>query len=321
METKKMQAEIPKEVASTGFWVLALGGAGKASARSVQKLYKAANNPFPIKTSAMDSDPTDFKFFDYFANIAPTRESVSAMTCNPERYGPACKTILYQHPSLLDLETLGHGARTSRIITQAAFELFEGEIVKVMRKAIHSLLKEGRFQRIQPVILASLGGGTGSAGVILLLDFLNDVTMKNQIMLGLSPDLLARPVAFVIDAYAHALQQHNDISPIWILSNIYATRVELAEYEKKGKGYQYVFHLGLGNDAGAVFSTIEQVCEANGLLAFEWMSNYSSFKSRAVDGLDFYKETCRYQGDDVPELFFPEDEIPEYGTKPNAKIN
>ena len=129
--------------------------------------------------------------------------------------------------------------------------------------------------------------------------------------LGLQPDLVVKPTAFVIDAYAHALQQYNDVAQNWILANIYAARTELAEHEKAGMGYQYVFHLGLGNDAGAVFSTIEQVCEANGLMAWEWMANYKLFKSRAVDGLDFYKERCRYTGSDVPEGWVSAAEIPE----------
>ena len=123
-------------------------------------------------------------------------------------------------------------------------------------------------------------------------------------MLGLPPDLIARPSGFLINAYSHAIQQRNPTSRDWILSNIYASRVELAECEKQGKGFQYALHIGLGNDAGAVFSTIEQVCEANGLMAWEWMATYPRFKSLAINGLDFHKENGRYVGDDDPETIF-----------------
>lgn len=306
-----------KEDMRLGFLVIATGGAGKTSARRAHKRHKAAGSPFSMCTMAIDTDPTEFEFYDFAINIAPTREAISAMACNPERYGPACKAIVRQHPYLLESETLGHGARTNGIITQAAFELFERQIIKGLQRAIHSLLRQGQLERILPVVVSSLGGGTGSASVILLQDFFVDATKKTQIMLGLPPDLLARSVAFVIDPYTHVLQQCNDIAPDWILSNIYATRVELAEYEKLGKGYQYTFHLGLGNDSGAVFSTIEQVCEANGLLVWEWMANYAMFKSRAVDNLDFFKESSRYKGNDVPEHFFTKGEIPPYGDKVN----
>jgi len=113
--------------------------------------------------------------------------------------------------------------------------------------------------------------------------------------------LPVRPTAFVVDAYAHALQQRDNTTRDRILANIYAARTELAELEKLGMGHQYFFHLGLGNTAGAIFSTIEQVCKANGLMAWEWMANYRLFKSYAVNNLDFNKETGRYDGDDIPE--------------------
>ena len=86
----------------------------------------------------------------------------------------------------------------------------------------------------------------------------------------------------------------------------------LAEYEKAGKGCMYTIHLGLGNNAGAVFSAIDMVCEANGLLAWEWMANYTLFRSRTTDTLDFTRETCRYQGDDIPESRIPKQERPPY---------
>lgn len=314
METKISTAgsNAQWEGTTPSYLLIGTGGAGKKSVQSAKKQHEAAGNPFQMLTVAIDTDITGFQEFDSAINIAPTREAVSAMQENPERYGPACRAIAKHHPDLLDLETLGHGARTNRLITQAAYELYEGRIMKTLQQAIHSLLRKGQSRDILPVILTSFGGGTGSASSILLPSLFADPTKKSQMTLGLPPDVVVRSTAFVIDAYAHALQQHNDVAPNWILANIYATRTELAELEKAGMGYQYVFHLGLGNDAGAVFSTIEQVCEANGLMAWEWMANYKLFKSRAVDGLDFYKERCRYRGDDVPETQAPTEDIPEY---------
>ena len=151
-----------------GFLVIAAGGAGKKSVQSAKKQHQAAGNPFYMHTVAIDTDPSDFQEFDSAINIAPTREAVSAMEENPERYGPACRAIVKDHPELLDTETLGYGARTNRPITQAAFELYEGRIMKHLQKAIHSLLRKGQSRDILPVVLTSLGGGTGSASIILL---------------------------------------------------------------------------------------------------------------------------------------------------------
>ena len=314
---KETVASVPNggratEITYPGFLVLALGGAGKDSALSAKRQHQAAGEPFVMHTIAVDADPTDFEGFASAIHIALTREAVSAMASNPQLYGPACQAIVRHHPHLVESETLGNGARTHRIITQAAFEFFEQPITKGLRSAVHATLRQGPFTRIQPVFLASLGGGTGSAAAVLLLDYFTNTNKRNDMMLGLPPDLVARPTGFLIDAYTHAIQQHNAVTPDWILSNIYGTRAELAEYEKQGKGYQYALHLGLGNDAGAVFSTIEQVCEANGLLAWEWMATYPRFKSRAVDGLDFHKDNARYGGDDVPEAFFAVQEWPPY---------
>lgn len=302
-----------------GFLVIAIGGAGKDSAKSAKKQHRAAGSPFPLLFTAIDTDPVDFDVFDFAIDIALTREAVNAMASNPRRYGPACRAIVEKHPDLLNSEALGHGARMTRLFTQTAFELFEERILKGLRAAIHELLRQGQFQRIQPVIIASFGGGTGSAGVILSQDFFMDGIKKRQITLGLQPDLVARPVLFCVDGYAHALQQTNDVAPDWILANVYATRVELAEYEKAGKGYQYSFHLGLGNCAGAIFATIQQVCEANGAMCWEWMANFARFKAHVVNNLDFYIDACRYQGDDVAESHHPKDEIPDYGKKPDGE--
>ena len=295
------------------FLVIADGGAGKKSALRSQRRHESAGAPFPMYTLAIDTDPLGFEAFDGAIHIAPDHQSVSAMMSNPERYGPACQDIVKHHRHLVDPETLGKGARTSRILTQVGFELYDRQIVEGLRKAMQALLQGGRGGRIQPVVLTSLGGGTGSTALILLPEYFSRGAKKDWMTLGLSPEAVANPVAFVIDPYIHALQQTNDVSPDWILGNIYATRVELAELEKQGKGYEYVFHLGLGNDAGAVFASIDQVCDANGLIAWEWMAAFPEFKGRAVDGLDHYKHSCRYRGDDLPERVFPESQIPPYG--------
>ncbi len=297
---------------SSAYLLIAAGGAGKSSVIAVKKQHQAACSPFPLKELAIDTDKTSFNEFDFVIDIAQTQDTVAAMVANPQRYGRACRAIVEDHPQLLDFETLGHGARTSRPITQSSFEVYEDLIKKGMREAIHSLLRQGQCRRIIPVVLASLGGGTGSAAAVLLLDIFMDPLKKSQIVIGLPPDLVARPVLFCIDAYPHALTQTNDVAPDWILANVYATRVELAEYEKRGAGYEYVFHIGLGNDSGAIFSTIEQACEINGQLCWEWMAGYARFKARAVDGLDFTKNTSRYLGDDIPENDIPKEFHPPY---------
>jgi hypothetical protein len=306
----------PAVSASPGFLVIALGGAGKLSASSAIKQHRAENCPFLLYSFALDTEPTGLDGFDSSLNIAPTREAVQAMAVNPRRYGPACTAIATRHRYLLEGDVLGMGARSSRIITQAAFELNPQRIVESLRSAIHALLRQGRFERIQPVVVASSGGGTGSAAVVLITEYFADTKANKRMLLGLPSDLVAKPVAFLLEAYAHAIQQQNEVSPDWILSNSYAARVELAEREKRGLGYQYTFHLGLGNASGAVFPSIEEACEINGLLAWEWMANYAHFKMRAVDQLDFYAESCRYHGDDVPELFFPPEELPPYAQPP-----
>ena len=314
METKysTVNSKFSKEESALGYLAIGAGGSGKLALQSAIEQHQAAGNPFPFFTAALDTDCRDFDSFDFAIDIAPMREDISALKKNPQRYGPACRVIAERYPELLNSETLGQGARTHRIITQAAFELFDKRIIEGLQKTIHLLLEIGQFQRIMPVILASLGGGTGSAAIILLQYFFMESIRKSQIVLGLEPEIVLRPTAFVVDAYAHALQQRDNTTRDRILANIYATRTELAELEKIGMGHQYFFHLGLGNTAGAIFSTIEQVCKANGLMAWEWMANYSLFKSYAVNNLDFNKETTRYTGEDVPERHFSPENFPEY---------
>ena len=303
------------EVTRPAFLLILAGGAGKLAGQTLIKHYDAAHRPFPLYSVAIDTDPTGFEGFNDFLNIAPTREEVTAMANNPSRYGPACQAILEHHPDLLSPQTLGMGSRTSRIITQVAFELKETQIVNTLQRSVQKLMPQGNCEKIMPVVLASTGGGTGSAAIVLLLDILHHPVKKGKIMLGMPPGMLDDPTAFLIDAYAHALQQHNEVAPDWIMGNSYATRVELAEYEKQGKGFYYCFHLGLGNDAGAVFASITEICEANGLIAWQWMNSYEIFKGRAVDGLDTYMRACRYHGQDTPEKFIPNEYHPPFADK------
>ncbi len=314
-ETSITNSNISKADLNPGFLVIAIGGAGKESVKSAKKHYQAAGRPFAMYTVAIDTDPRDFDAFDLAINISPTRQKLSAMDANPEKYGPACKALVKYHRSLLKSEAIGHGSRMTRIITQVAFELFHEQIINDLRHAIHSLIEQGQ-PRILPVVIASFGGGMGSAGLLLLQDFFTDDVIKRKITFGLQYDMVARAVLFAIDGFAHANQQRNEANRRRILANIYSTRVELAEYEKADKGYQYCFHLGLGNDAGAIFPTIEQVCEANGVICCEWMANYDIFKSHAVNDLDFCIDTTPYNGDDIPELHgYPRELIPEYGER------
>jgi len=322
MKTGKItNSNISNADAMPSYLSIAIGGAGKDSVKSTKKQHEAAGNPFPVYTLAIDTDPKDFDAFDSTINIAPTRDAASAMVSNPQKYGIACRAIIKYHDKLLDEEALGHGARTTRLITQAAFEIHEDEIAKKLRNAIQSLLKQGPSRRVQPVVFASFGGGTGSAGVVLLQDFFMDEINKREIMLGLQPKLIAQPILFAIDPYAHVMQQTTDEAARKILANIYATRVELAEYEKIGKGYQYCFHLGLGSDGGVIFSTIPQVCEANGVMAWEFMAAYPYIKGRYVDGLDFGRRTNRFRGNNTPEQqYYPKNLIPEYGDQIDGGI-
>lgn len=302
------------EVDIPGFLVVAVGGAGKASALGMIAQHRAAGSPFAMQTIVVDTDPAGLEKFDRAINLAMTRDAVSAIRSNPRAYGPACRALVRYHPHLLDAETLGRGARTHRLITQAAFEIHEVAVINGFRSSIQDLLKQPHAGRIQPVLVGSLGGGTGSAAAILVPLLLATDRYRDRMLLGLPRDILARPVAFVIDPYAHVLQQTNEISPDWILGNIYATRTEMAEQEKASKACQHVFHVGLGNNAGAVFSTIDMVCDANGLMAWEWMANFGLFQSRAVDSLKFFIDSCRYKADNIPELRFPELERPPYAS-------
>lgn len=177
MQNEKLQTD---NNTMPGFVAIALGGTGKESVKTIQKMHQAAGNPFAIYTMAIDTDPLDFEQFDFSIDIAPTRDLVNAMVANPQKYGIACRTIIKHHKGLLDYETLGHGSRTTRIVTQAAFELHETRIVKGLCRAVQSVLEQGRCRWVMPVITASFGGGTGSAAVILLLDFFTDDTKKKE---------------------------------------------------------------------------------------------------------------------------------------------
>ncbi|MDC3378724.1 hypothetical protein OAX78_00395 [Planctomycetota bacterium] len=268
---------------SDGFLAFSMGGIGTAGGERCNLLYEEEGRPFPLVQVQIDTDPRPSDAFDERCFIPLTEATLSAMKANPAHFGHTVEQIMGHYGALLDPEDAHNGSRTTRLLTQLAFAAHEKKVIKLMRTAVRELRRRGA-KRVIPIFLSSSGGGCGSALQALLAWKLHDRSVQRRVAEGFGESPLQRPVAFVVEPFAHAIRSA-DVDADKILGNSYAFRIESAILERMG-AYKYVFHLGMANDSGTVLDTPEELARVLGTSVYTFMRDWSSIKARLVDTVD-----------------------------------
>lgn len=284
----------------TGFITLFLGGVGYAAASVYNQRYEADGRPFPSVKVLIDTDTLASSFFDEVIHIGLDAGKLNAIQSDPDRFGPAARTICDNLGQYLSTEDAMNGSRTIRALTQLAFAIAEVEIVLGLRRAIHQLVENHRIKSIIVILVGSSGGGTGSALQILLPLKLRQPEFRSRILQGFSTDLLSTPISFVSDPYALA-HLHAPPQAARILANSYAFRIESAELERI-KAVKYVIHLGFANSKGTILSQPDLISRVLGTSVYEWQRSWPVIKNRHVDTVDINAlSKVGYLGGDLPE--------------------
>ncbi|MBI4716551.1 MAG: hypothetical protein HY763_01995 [Planctomycetes bacterium] len=292
-----------------GFLLIAAGGFARA-AQQVRELADTAGLPHILHVCHIDTDATTRFHCDSFIDLSISRDRLGALFGDPRRCGPACEAVVKHCPQLLDREAVGAGARTTPAITQALLELGHERVVRQLRDPIVALRGQG-VDTIQIIVGSSMGGGTGSALLRLLPHYFLQPDLRQQLLCGEPDDLLAHPIAFVVDCYVHARTQGDEWATDCILANSYAAQLELGMMEVRGEGYEYVWHWPSAT-RGLACQNIDELLESAGQALYHWVCVYETWRARAVDVFFSRKDIMRYQGADAPRRLKDVIELPAW---------
>jgi hypothetical protein len=306
----------------TAFLIIAAGGTGRNGAlRFRQYASRGAASPFPETLISIDTgqtaeahDPSGkrtslLEAVDAHVDIALNRDDVSRIKANPERYGRVALDLVIQRPHLLEPEALKHGSRTTRMITQLAVTCHRQRIFDALEGGCSRLAASGTIRAIQPVVMASGGGGCGSALLSLMSLILTEPKCQQAFAPGLA-DMLQKPILLVAEPYAFAAKNTEDSGQM-ILANAFATRLEISLLSRAQR-VLLALRLGHGNNHGTRFDRLADVYAALGATAFMLASEFGYVTARGVDTFLKDLHTRRYNGGDVPESHFPAELHPPY---------
>lgn len=285
------------------FMTISLGGSGERASSVYGDLYVADGSPFPMVCVHIDTDPVTQAVFDESILLPLDADKLSAIQDNPELFGPNVGRILKEYSEMLHPEDVCNGSRTTRALTQLAFEYYRGHVLRGLRNALFRLKSYGGFDYVVLTLISSSGGGAGSALQILLAQALSDPSFRNQLLEGFTLGLLSTPIAFVVEPFAFA-ERHDALHADKILANAYAFRLESAILEAR-RAYTYIFHLGLSNNHGAVLLEDEEIANVLGSSVYLFQRHWPEMKRRFVDTVDTHVLTARYGGFDIPEIRRP----------------
>jgi len=254
---------------------------------------------FPMTIVAMDTDPSPAPWADHQIQIGLDGQKARAVVANAAVFGPVAATIVKDFLPLLDPENIIKGSRTTRALTQLAFQYFEQVILQQLREAVLDLYHQGGFTHIVPVLLSSTGGGTGSALSILLPRKLQEPRFAARLTEGLPSGVVQTPILFVVEPFAYAMR-NKSLHADKILGNAFAYRLESAMLELTG-AIRYCFHLGLASRGGTVLDTPDEIARVLGTAAYQFLFHWPEIKGRLVDTVDTHALTAHYAGQDLWE--------------------
>lgn len=294
------------------FLNLALGGTARLATETFEALYQADGRPFAKHVVYIDTEPADAPHADTVLPIGLGPDDIDAIKADPSAVGPVAEAMVRRYPQYLKPESIRNGSRTVRFNSQLAVEYHLDRLIHGIARCVRDLKRTAGIRLIVPVLFSSTGGGAGSALVVLLGWLFAHRHFRALITEGLSPHTVDVPVAVVTEPFSYAIR-HRPKHANKIIANAFAFRIETALLDA-ADAFQYVMHLGLANDGGAVLDTPEEISRALGTSAYLLCREWAYVKARAVDTVDSAKNADRYRGLDVPERRLPPADHPAYAS-------
>lgn len=287
------------ESSKIAYYVLLAGGVGTGAGREIARLLRRHLFSFLIRLHAIDSDKVlrETKHpFHHFSFIGLQATELDAMRANIELFGIAAEIIDTEFGEFLHREDVEAGSRARRALTQLFTAYHSAELLEDMRQQLLELMNEEGARQIQPVLVGSVGGGCGSALLILLTLMLADRESRAQILAGFDDAVMRRPIVFAAEPYAMA-DQNNEIQQNLIYGNAFSFRQEAGHLQARSQLAE-VNLTGLSNSSGVVLKTIAQLHRQLGNAAYWHMRHASLIESTKAN----YGFT-HYGGMDAPERY------------------
>lgn len=292
-----------------GYYVFLAGGTGSGSGEDLHHLFLRMAKPFPLRLHAIDSDPLGKQScpFDCFTHIGLTPAEVDCLRANIRQFGKAAEAIDQLFAPFLHREQVAAGSRARRALTQLFVAFHQRKLIEDIRQQVMGLMSAGDIDQIQPILVASSGGGCGSPLAILLALLLHDPATRSIILAGYHDSVLRLPIIFAADPYAKA-ERNNEIQQSLIYANSFAFREE-AGWAQDREQLADVYLSGLSNGRGVVLRTVAQLHRHLGTIVFWHMVH-----EQLVASIKANHGFTKYGGVDVPELAYPDPtavELPE----------
>ena len=282
----------------TAFWNIPVGGVGIQASRCIEKRYRNDREPFAMAALHIDTDPATRIDGQDRVLIQLTGSDVRAMRANPATFGETTAAIIRDLARMLDASDILNGSRTTRALTQLAFNFHLEYLCRAMRNSLIRLLQRFKVKMVTPVILSSSAGGTGSAAQILLMDLFRQQAFRHRLLSGLSSDHLGPPMSFVCEPFAY-VNETSQMQARKIMANALAFRVE-SEFMLQQRAASYVTHIGYANAGGTVLADPDLMAKVLGNAVYEIERCWPELKARWVDGPDDVASMAIYPGQDSP---------------------
>ncbi len=262
---------------------------------SIPEEHRPLTSSLVIDTDEETRAPA-LEFADEYLNITTPFSKIQTYLAELSRLSPVAREILTRHESEFNSTTLGTGAGTCRYVTQFMMEVARHSIADCITRRITWLRKRGGT-RIQPRIIGSNGGGTGSAVGLCLPYLLADPDTRARILLGCEGIELLPPVLYLVDVTCHVRNseypQNRNIQANAYLTNYYVNELLRKRASNNELCVAHVVMCGNGNSHKHFGSIGDVEAEMGGCLSMDLIFS-AKFKSREVDAM--YRKDREYTG-------------------------
>lgn len=300
----------------TGYLIILNGGTGSESGNGMLDGLRIRGFEGEAVICHIDADEGETSSVERTLSVALNATSAAELIENAAKYGDWMPKLVEQIKPLLTAADVGAGAATCRGFTTAAAEYHKEAIVKFLGKAVDALLNRPGICRVQPILVGSAGGGTGSALLAIIPWLLSKDPVIGRIALGSSRKSINPPL--IVAGYPMLFAKETDVptQATNILGNCLGFTRDMSELRRHGH-IQSVMMCNSTNGAGVVLKTKEEFAAAVRRMTIEVVLNDALFLQRTRD-VRTARHQCGYAGLDTPEKryesvrhamakFYPED--------------
>jgi len=283
----------------TGFLVVLVGGTGAASGEGMLEGLHVRGFQGEAVLCHIDADEGETSSVERTLSIALNVTSASELIENAAQYAPWMPDLVEKIKPFLTAADVESGAATCRRFTTAAAEYHAEAFTKFIGKAVDAILNRPGINKVQPILVGSAGGGTGSALLAIIPWLLSKNSVKGRIALGSSNKAINPPL--IVAGYPVLFAKDTDVpsKATNILANCFAFSRDMPELRRGGL-IQSVMICNSSNGEGVVLKTHEEFAVAVRRMTIEVILNDDLFLQRTRD-VRTARHLCGYVGIDTPE--------------------